>query len=351
MRSPILIAIVAAVAMTACSSDEAPAAVETDASAPTDLSSAETVPPTASSQPDVASTSVEPAPSTSVTTASVEAAPTTATAAPTTTTAAPIAVLIGAGDIANSADDDDMATAQLIAAYPDAIVFTTGDNVYQSGTAEQFSKFYEPTWGAFKDRTKPTVGNHDERTAGAAGYFEYFGAAAGTPGQGWYSYDLGPWHVIDLNSECGGDGLASCDEQMRWLRADLAATSAECMIAIWHKPVFNAGRHHGEDSFADEWAVLDEAGADVVLNGHDHNYQRFTPQDASGVATADGMREFVVGTGGAPTYEQTSDPANLEEFYQGHGVLKLDLAEDSYAWSFISTEGGYGDTGTGRCVP
>ena len=332
MRSATLIGIVVAVAMTACSGDEARSAVETHTSGTAAPTTIVTVPPTASVQPTLTT-----APTTSITTV------------PTTTTSAPVTVLIGAGDIAN-ATDDDMATAHLIEAYPDAVVFTTGDNAYPSGTAQEFSKFYEPTWGAFKDRTKPTVGNHDAQTARADGYFEYFGAMAGTPGQGWYSYDLGPWHIIDLNSECGGDGFTSCDEQTRWLGADLAATSAECMIALWHKPLFNAGRHHGEDSFADEWSVLDEAGVDVVLNGHDHNYQRFTPQDASGSATSSGMREFVVGTGGAPTYEQTSSPANLDEFYEGHGVLKLDLEAGGYAWSFISTEGDYGDSGTGSCV-
>lgn len=257
--------------------------------------------------------------------------------------------MIGAGDIATS-DPEDSATAALIEAFPEAIVFTTGDNAYPDGTAEEFAEYYDTAWGSFKDRTHPAIGNHDAHTEGAAPYFDYFGSNAGTPGEGWYSYDLENWHVIVLNSECDESGFASCDDQTAWLISDLSANTGSCMLSYWHKPVFNSGRHDSDASFADEWALLDAAGVDFVMNGHDHNYQRYAPQDSNGTATRSGMREFVVGSGGAELYDQTTSLPNLEEFYSGHGVLKLDLGEDSYVWTFISTEGSYTDTGTGTCT-
>lgn len=260
----------------------------------------------------------------------------------------PVAVLIGAGDIAASSGDQ-AATAAIIDQYPEAVVFTTGDNAYPDGTAEEFAGYFDPSWGVLKDRTRPAVGNHDAHSEGAIPYFAYFGANAGTPGEGWYSYDLGTWHVIVLNSECGSSGLASCKDQLEWLNGDLADRAQACMLAYWHKPVFNAGKHDGESSFADEWAILDAAGVDVVLNGHDHNYQRYGLQDASGLPTPDGIRQFIVGTGGAKLYEQETDLDNLETFYEGHGVLKLDLFESSYSWDFIPIAGSFEDNGTESC--
>ena len=266
----------------------------------------------------------------------------------TTSAAGSGVVLIGAGDIANSglvAAD----TAELIEGFPEATVFTTGDHAYPDGTAEEFGDYYDPTWGVFKDRTRPSVGNHDDHTDGAVPYFDYFGDNAGTPGEGWYSYDLANWHIVVLNSECGDTGFESCDTQTVWLEADLAANAQSCMVAYWHKPVFNSGLHSGYGSFEDEWQILDEAGVDVVLNGHDHNYQRYAPQDSAGTATSDGIREFVVGTGGAGLYEQTATPTNLEEFYEGYGILRLELGAEGYTWEFIPTTGTYTDSGTDTC--
>ncbi len=258
-------------------------------------------------------------------------------------------MLIGAGDIAD-ANPFDSQTAELIAAFGNATVFTTEDHVYPDGTAEEFAADYDPTWGVFKERTRPSIGNHDDHVAGAGPYFEYFGDNAGTPGEGWYSYDLASWHVIVLNSECDNTGFESCDAQTVWLEADLTANGQRCMLAYWHKPVFNSGRHaDGYTSFADEWEVLDTAGVDVAVNGHDHNYQRYASQGASGIAKPAGMREFVVGTGGAGLYEQTVSLANLEQFYEGHGVLKLDLRPTSYDWMFLSIDGSYTDSGTATC--
>lgn len=272
---------------------------------------------------------------------------TTPTTTPPDTGGAPM--LIGAGDIASD-DPADADTAAIILGYPEATVFTTGDNAYPDGSDEDFALHYEPTWGQFKDRTFPSIGNHDDHTEGAAGYFAYFGAHAGTPGEGWYSYDLANWHIVVLNSECGDAGFAPCSDQEEWLVADLAANGEACMLAYWHKPLFTSGHHEpGSDAMRDEWAILDAAGADVVLNGHDHNYQRYAAQDADGKPTDSGMVEFVVGTGGKDLYDQRITLDNLEEFYVGHGVLRLDLGTDDYAWEFIPTEGDFTDSGTGSC--
>lgn len=271
------------------------------------------------------------------------------TPGPTETVHRPDAVLIGAGDIAVSGGNQEE-TAALIELFPDATVFTTGDNAYPDGTAAEFSEHYEPTWGAFKERTRPSIGNHDAHSEGAVPYFEYFGIQAGNPGEGWYSYDLSSWHVIVLNSDCGARRLASCEEQLTWLERDLAENGRPCILAYWHKPVFNAGKHPNFDAFTTEWAMLDTAGVDLVLNGHDHNYQRFAAQDSNGEQTDDGIREFVVGSGGARIYEQTKTPANLEVFYEGHGVLKLDLYQSSYGWTFLSTSGSFDDSGTATCT-
>ena len=262
----------------------------------------------------------------------------------------PDTLLIGAGDIANwTFYSED--TAEIIEAYPNATVFTTGDHAYLDGTAEQLAEYYEPTWGPFKARTRPSIGNHDGAEGGAIAYYDYFGANAGVPGEGFYSYDVDNWHIIVLNSECRVGGLATCDAQRTWLVADLADNGQACMAAYWHRPVFNSGEHSNFSDFAEEWAILDEAGVDVVMNGHDHNYQRYGLQDSTGTASSDGMREFVVGTGGAGLYEQRTTLPNLEEFYMGHGVLKLDLDHATYAWEFISTLGDYSDSGIGDCDP
>ncbi len=297
-----------------------------------------------------------PVASPGVTTSGVaEPAPATTAAALTTlapdtltTAVQPPAVVVGAGDIAVDGGAQEE-TARIIEQYPDAIVITTGDNAYPDGTAGQFGEYYLPTWGRFQERTRPAIGNHDARSDGAAPYFDFFGPNAGPPGRGWYSYDVGTWHVIVLNSECGTSGLASCEDQLDWLRRELTESATECMFAYWHKPLFNAGRHPGFTSFLDEWRVLDDAGVDFVVNGHDHNYQRFAPQHWWGGADEDGVREFVVGSGGAAPYEQTASPPALEFFYEGHGVMRFDLYPDRYTWTFITPDGGYIDAGTDDC--
>jgi acid phosphatase type 7 len=262
-------------------------------------------------------------------------------------------VLVGAGDISRCSSSDDEATAALVARLPEATVFTTGDNVYPDGTAANYAECYEPTWGAFKDRTRPAAGNHDYHTPGAAAYFDYFGAAAGAPGKGWYSYDLGSWHVVVLNSNCdevGGCGPGSPQE--RWLRADLAAHPGDCTLAYWHHPRFSSARHGNQPAVEPFWRALYEAGADVVLNGHDHSYEVFAPQDPAGAADPRGIREFVVGTGGARPYRFETVQANSVSRSSGTaGVLRLTLRPGSYDWQFLPVAGGtHTDAGSADCV-
>ena len=267
-------------------------------------------------------------------------------------TASPDPVLVGAGDIADCGLDDDSATAKLIESIPGAAVFTAGDNAYENGSADDFRKCYDPTWGAFLDRTRPAAGNHDWQTKEAAGYLGYFGTVAAPDGKTWYSYDLGTWHIVVLDSDCGSVGGCGADSaQGRWLSADLAASRAQCTLAIWHHPRFSSGVHGDDGDVAPFWQTLYEAGADVVINGHDHDYERFAPQDPNGHADgARGIREFVVGTGGAAFRPfLVSKPNSQLRSTVAHGVIRLTLHRSSYDWTFIPTTGDVSDSGSAPC--
>lgn len=265
------------------------------------------------------------------------------------------AVVLAAGDIARCEDSGDEATANLLDDFGGTIV-TLGDHAYPDGSVEDFANCYDPTWGRYKARTKPVPGNHEyEEDPGAAPYFDYFGAAAGEPGRGYYSYDLGGWHVVALNSMC--DEVGGCDggsPQIRWLESDLAANGdGECTLAYFHHPLFNSGKH-GEYERRTQpiWEVLHDHGADVVLSAHDHNYQRFAPQDPDGRADpARGIRQFVVGTGGGDRYEIEDPVKNSEANSDGaYGVLKLTLEPGSYAWEFVPVSGeAFSDSGEAGC--
>lgn len=274
-----------------------------------------------------------------------------------TSTTAPspeAATVLAVGDIATCAGTDDEAVAEVVAALPGDVLLL-GDIVYPDGTAEQFARCFEPAWGRFRERLRPAPGNHDFHTTGGAGYFGWFGAAAGEPGKGWYSFDVGPWHVIALNSNCalvGGCGAGS--EQERWLRADLAASAgARCTLAYWHHARFSSGSVHGSNpAMGDVWRTLADAGADVVLAGHEHVYERLEPLDPGGrVDVERGIRSFVVGTGGRSHYgfgvpHEGSAVREASTF----GVLELTLSQDSYRWRFVPVEDGtFTDRGQGRC--
>ncbi len=265
-------------------------------------------------------------------------------------------VLVGAGDIADCGHTRDESTAQLLDGMAGTVI-TMGDNAYPNGTLTQFNDCYGPTWGRHKARTRPAPGNHDYNTAGAAGYYTYFGAAASpldtnctSNCKGYYSYDLGDWHIIALNSEIDRS-VGSAQEQ--WLRADLTANQNVCTLAYWHKPRFSSGLHGNNSGVQAFWQALYDYGADVVLNGHDHTYERFAPQNPTGQAEPSrGIREFVVGTGGATLYSfLTIQPNSEVRNNTTWGVLKLTLHATSYEWEFIPIAGQtFTDAGSANCI-
>jgi hypothetical protein len=269
----------------------------------------------------------------------------------------PDPILVGAGDIAVCGTSGAEQTAKLLdaifASKPPGAIFTAGDNSNESGTAAQFSGCFHPTWGRHKPLIHPTPGNHDYGTSGATGYFGYFGPVAGDPKKGYYSYDLGAWHVVVLNGNCspaGGCGTGSPQET--WLRADLAAKPATCTLAYWHQPRFSSGEHGSSSTYKPFWQALHDHGADVVLNGHDHDYERFAPQDPGGAADPkQGIRAFVVGTGGAGQRAFATIRANSEVRHTGtFGVLKLTLRPASYDWEFVPVAGKtFTDKGSSPC--
>ncbi|WP_127500550.1 DUF7594 domain-containing protein [Actinoplanes solisilvae] len=257
-------------------------------------------------------------------------------------------VFVGVGDIANSGSGDTQTAALL-----DGIsgtVFTTGDNVYDNGTASEFSSYYEPTWGRHKSRTRPTPGNHDYNTSGASAYYSYFGSVAGPSGRGYYSYDLGNWHVVSLNSNIS---MSAGSTQEQWLRADLAASSKPCTIAYWHHPLYTSSSNHAPStSTRPLYQALYDYNADVVVWGHNHVYERFAPMNANGAADSSrGLRSFVAGMGGASHYAfGTIQPNSEARNSDTYGVLKFTLHSGSYDWQFVPVAGKtYSDSGTGSC--
>jgi hypothetical protein len=264
----------------------------------------------------------------------------------------PVATLLAAGDIASCSSPGTVATAELLDRLPGTIA-TLGDNAYD-GTRKVFAGCYAPTWGRHLARTRPAPGNHDYVAGSASAYFEYFGVRAGEEPRGYYSYDLGAWHLLALNSNCWAvGGCAAGSEQERWLRDDLGRSGARCTLAYWHHPRFSSGEHGSDASVADLFRALYESGADVVLAGHDHHYERFAPQDPDGRADpAKGIRSFVVGTGGRSSYAVGPPLPGSESIGRGvFGVLELTLRADGYDWRFQAVAGAtFTDTGSASCV-
>jgi hypothetical protein len=268
-----------------------------------------------------------------------------------------VVTLVGAGDIAVcGSNTDDSATAAMVssvlAEQASNIAFTAGDNVYPDGSSNWYSTCYDPAWGAFKLRTRPVPGNHDYyNNPHAEGYFGYFGSQAGPSGRGYYKFYAGSWRVYALTSECAR-GTRCYIRQYRWLRADLVNNPRKCVLAIWHRPRFSSGAAHGSsDRMAPVFKLLYNKGAEIVLTGHEHDYERFAPTDADGVPTPNGLRQWVVGTGGAPLYSFAATPLVASEVRNAdtHGVLRLDLAPGGYDWQFIATQGSFTDSGSGTC--
>lgn len=268
-------------------------------------------------------------------------------------------IVAAAGDIAcppgDRPDADScrqMATSELLVNGSAWTVLTLGDNQYEDGELQEFQGSYAASWGRVKAITRPSPGNHDYHVSGGEGYYTYFGPMAGKAGEGYYSFDVGSWHLVALNSNCGEVG--GCGEgspQEEWLRRDLASNPASCTLAYWHHPRFSSGRHGSNGSYDAFWRALDEAGADVMLNGHDHSYERFAPQDPDQQADPDGIREFVVGAGGKSHYEFESTEPNSQRRHTGtFGILELTLHPEGYEWRFVpEAGGGFLDTGSGSC--
>jgi hypothetical protein len=259
------------------------------------------------------------------------------------------------------------ATSDLALGLDADAVLALGDLQYECGGYEAFLASYDPTWGRLKDITHPVPGNHEYEEAAASGsgdgtdcsaapdasgYFRYFGDAAGAPGQGWYSFDLGTWHMIALNSNCPLiDGCGGNAPQGRWLADNLAANDRACTLAFWHHPRFSSGRHGSDGSVARMWETLDRAGVDVVLTGHDHGYERFAPLNGAQQVDPAGMRSFVVGTGGRRPRdfpnEEVGSEVRIEDTF---GVLQLTLGAQTYGWRFLPTTGEVPlDEGTATC--
>ena len=263
-------------------------------------------------------------------------------------------VVAAAGDIAcpDRPCDPDQATAELVSRIDPDLVLVLGDTQYTEGTPAEYASSYDRTWGAFKDRTRPVPGNHEYRVPNAHGYFGYFGSAAAVADGGDYSFDIGRWHVVAMNSAVPG---AVTDDQLEWVRDDLEASSRRCEIAYWHHPRFSSGAVEGSDPvprLEALWSLLYDEGVDIVLNGHAHQYERFEPLDDDGVIDeATGLREFVVGTGGATPHPFEEEPSagSRVRLTGVHGVLELVLRPRGYRWRFVTIDGTVLDHGAGRC--
>ena len=269
-------------------------------------------------------------------------------------------VLVGAGDIASCKSlEGARATAKLIEQIP-GTVFATGDLAYEKGSATEFKNCYDPTWGRFKDRTRPALGNHEYGVpgAGAHAYFEYWGTRAGPAGKGYYSYDLGAWHIVVLNTNCGFRDVGGCDkdsQQEMWLKEDLREHPNTCILAYGHHALFSSGvfkKHAVHPELKPLWEDLYAAHADLVLAGHEHSYERFASQDPEGNADPEGgIREIVAGTGGRSHDPLGFATPNSEvREWETFGVLKLTLSPEKYTWEFIPEEGKpFRDSGSGVC--
>jgi hypothetical protein len=277
-------------------------------------------------------------------------------------------VLIGAGDIARCDFPGDEATAALVdsvlradsVAHVHDEVFTAGDNAYPDGTARDFAQCFAPSWGdtakLIMRNIRPAPGNHEHLSGGTAPYYQYFGSRAGSNQKGYYSYDIGAWHAVVLNSELLVNTGAFTDVERKaqedWLKQDLGAHHQGCTVAYWHNPRFSSGWHGSDARLETFWRILYDGGADVILNGHDHDYERFRPLASEGTLdTASGIVEMIVGTGGGELrgFQSTIAPLSASRVQGHYGVLKLTLGGAEWRSAFLDTDGRIYDQVTGRC--
>src|SRR4029077_20503887 len=267
-------------------------------------------------------------------------------------------VLVGAGDIASCKNPEGArATAKLIEQIP-WTVFAAGGLAYEGGSAAGRKNCYDPAWGRFKERTKPALGNHEYGDSRASGYFRYWGAQAGPAGKGYYSFDLGDWHIVVMNTNCTAKDLGACaagSPQETWLKEDLEKHPSACILAFGHHALFSSGvfkKHAVHPELKQLWEDLYAAHADLVLAGHEHSYERFAPQDPEGKADPEnGIREIVAGTGGrSHDLLGFATPNSEVREWDTYGVLKLTLSPGKYSWEFIPEEGKtFHDAGSGVC--
>ena len=273
----------------------------------------------------------------------------------------PKTVIVAAvGDVACSPDSrrgetecHDREVANLISADRTiSKVLLLGDLQYDTGERSAFAAAFDKTFGVFRDRSIPVPGNHEYASGSADGYFTYFGARSHPESKGYYSIDLGDWHVVALNSNCEYVSCTPDSPQVAWLRTDLATTTKRCIAAIWHHPRFSSSKHGNDDRSAAFWAELLAARADLVLTGHDHMFERFDPQDANATPSASGLRSFVVGTGGRSLYGVENVQANSARRISGFGFLRLELRSGTYRWKFVPDNQTTiaSDVGSGKCL-
>jgi hypothetical protein len=270
--------------------------------------------------------------------------------APTGATAAAVpqpAIIIATGDIAGCADwYKDEVTAEMVAEMPGTIL-ALGDLVYQNGTRWQFKNCYGPSWGRLLSRTRPAPGNHEYRTDQAGPYYEYFGERAGPPGKGYYTFTLGTWQIYSLNSE------RDIPAQTTWLRKHLKQHPSKCVLAYWHKPYYTSGPVPATPEVRPLFHELWKARAEVVLAGHQHSYERFNPQDADSNYRGQGVRQFVIGTGGSQLEPPIGPRAKNSKvhYVAGWGVLEMTLSEGEYSWRFVPVPGSpEADAGSAKCI-
>jgi acid phosphatase type 7 len=272
------------------------------------------------------------------------------TPTPVPTPPFPDEILVGAGDIALCGSEGAATTARMLDALP-GTVFTAGDNVQVAGAPEEYANCFDPTWGRHKARVRPSPGNHDYNTASGVAYYSYFGTAAGPSGNGYYSYDLGAWHILSLNSNVPAQAGSP---QEQWLRQDLAANTRPCVLAYWHHPLFNSVSRTGDQRMLDIWRALYAFHATAVINGHYHIYERFAPQTPVGQVDAHGgIREFIVGTGGMTLMGTIGNVRPNSEVRNNTtwGVLRLTLRATGYDWQFLGQKGvPFSDAGSAPCA-
>jgi len=257
----------------------------------------------------------------------------------------PTTVLVAAGDIGLCGSRAALETGAMLDDIPGTIL-AVGDLAYPHGTAEDLISCYDPVWGRHKSRTRPAPGNHEYETAGAQPYFDYFGAIAGPAGLGYYSFKSGNWFVLSLNSNVP---VGNATAQAQWIRSELTANTARCALAYFHHPLYSSGPNGDNVRLSGLWQLLYDMGVDVIVNAHEHMYERYAPMTPDGQANARGIRQFIVGTGGAGLYQiQRLHPMSEVQLIS-HGLLKLTLADQGYQWEFLQPGGARADVGQDVC--